>query len=87
MAKRKAYFKEKSFDLAQHIIYIANTPSNENMPVMDVPGYMDNSLGELLDIIKERRIHFSIMAPRKLPQLARMFSLAGGNIVGLTLIQ
>ncbi len=87
MAKRKRYFKEKSFDLAQHIVYIANTPCQETMSVIDVPGYLDQSLDHLLDIIKERRIHFSIMAPRKLPQLAKMFSLAGGNIVGLTLIQ
>ena len=73
--KDKQVVKEHS----KHVIYVANSPAYD-MPVQRVKKYADCTLEELLEKIASQQINFSVIAPRKIPNLVRMYSNSGGDM-------
>ena len=65
--KRKAYLKP-GHSVSKHIVYIANSPAYE-MPVQDVPEYIGQSVDDVIKKIADQKINFSVISPRKIPQV------------------
>ena len=76
---RQQQLKWARQDPEKHIIFMSNTAPYE-VPVMDVPSYMGQTMEDLLGKIKERKINFSVVCPRKLPVFVNMFEKAGGDL-------
>ena len=76
--KRKDYLKD-NHNVSQYIIYVGNSQAYE-MPVQDVPKYIGQSVDDIIKKMTEKSIYFSVISPRKIPQLIRLFKMAGGDV-------
>ena len=77
-SKRQNYLKA-GHPISQYVILVANSPAYD-MPVQDIPTYMGKHVDEILKKFTERKIFFSVIAPRKIPQLIRMYQITGGDL-------
>ena len=66
-------------DPTQYIVYMAGSVAYD-MPVMDVDGYMNETMDGLLGAVKERRIKLSVVAPRKEKFFVQLYEAAGGEL-------
>ena len=65
-------------DHSKHIIFMANTTAYD-IPVARVHKYADCTVDDLLQKISAQDVKLSVIAPRKIPFLLRMFQKAGGG--------
>ena len=65
--------------ISRYVIYVANSPAYE-MPVSDVQDYLGLSVDDVIKKLTDRNIYMSVISPRKIPQLVRMFSMSGGDV-------
>ena len=63
---------------ARHIIYVCNSRIYD-MPVMDSKFYQGRKLDDLAMEIKDKGIFLSVIAPRKIPALFKLYEKAGGT--------
>ena len=66
---------------ARHIIYVCNS-SVYDMPVMDNTFYHGRKLEDLTTEIQDKGIFLSVIAPRRLGALLKLFEKAGGDLAG-----
>ena len=64
---------------ARHIVYICNSRIYD-MPVMDNKFYQGRKLDDLAMEIKDKGICLSVIAPRKIPALLKLYEKAGGDM-------
>ncbi|XP_071442630.1 mediator of RNA polymerase II transcription subunit 25 [Hetaerina americana] len=70
----------QSLQLVQkHCILICNSPPY-NLPVMESFSYAGHTAEQLAVLLQERGINLSIMSPRKIPALFKLFDKAGGDL-------
>ncbi|XP_046405213.1 mediator of RNA polymerase II transcription subunit 25-like isoform X3 [Ischnura elegans] len=63
----------------KHCILICNSPPY-NLPVMESFAYAGHTAEQLAALLQERGINLSIMSPRKIPALFKLFDKAGGDL-------
>ncbi len=66
---------------ARHIIYICNSAIYD-MPVMDNSLYQGRKLDDLTTEIQDKGIFLSVLAPRRLAPLSKLFEKSGGDLAG-----
>ena len=66
---------------ARHILYIGNSGIYD-MPVMDNIPYQGRMLDDLTREIQDKGILLSVLAPRRLQPLLRLFEKSGGDLEG-----
>ena len=76
--KRSNYLKP-NHNISRYVIYIGNSATHE-MPVQDVPDYMGLHVDDIIKKITDKNIFLSVISPRKIPQLIRMFTMSGGDL-------
>ena len=64
---------------ARHIIYVCNS-SVYDMPVMDNSFYHGRKLDDLTTEIQDKGIFLSVIAPRRLSALFKLFEKSGGDL-------
>jgi len=64
---------------AKHILYICNS-SIYDMPVLDNTIYHGRTLDDLAMEVREKNIFVSVVAPRKLPALFKLYEKCGGDL-------
>jgi len=64
---------------AKHILYVANS-SIYDMPVLDNIPYHGRNLDDLTMEIREKNIFVSVVAPRKIPALFKLYEKCGGDL-------
>ena len=70
--KRKNYLKE-GHNISQYVIFVGNSQSYD-MPCQDIPNYMGQNIDDVIKKCQEKSVHFSVISPRKIPQLIRLVS-------------
>ncbi|KAG8231373.1 hypothetical protein J437_LFUL008921, partial [Ladona fulva] len=63
----------------KHCILICNSPPY-SLPVMESFAYAGHTAEQLASLLQERGINLSIMSPRKIPALFKLFDKAGGDL-------
>uniref|UniRef100_A0A8D8YL33 Mediator of RNA polymerase II transcription subunit 25 n=1 Tax=Cacopsylla melanoneura TaxID=428564 RepID=A0A8D8YL33_9HEMI len=71
--------RESSCIPHKHCILVCNSPPY-SVPVMQCPMYAGQALEQLATVFCERNIHLSILSPRKIPTLIKLFEKAGGDV-------
>jgi mediator of RNA polymerase II transcription subunit 25 len=71
--------QELPIESSRFVIYVANSPPYE-LPVEYVPKYIGWKMEDLLKKFVESKIKMSMLSPRKIPVLFRLFREAGGDI-------
>ncbi|CAD7077038.1 unnamed protein product [Hermetia illucens] len=74
--------KERRFNdvnVQKHCILICNS-SPYTMPVVECPQYEAKTVEQLAATFHEKKINFSIISPRKIPILFKLFITAGGDL-------
>eukprot|EP00090_Calanus_glacialis_P022952 TRINITY_DN3531_c1_g1_i1.p1 TRINITY_DN3531_c1_g1~~TRINITY_DN3531_c1_g1_i1.p1 ORF type:complete len:824 (+),score=378.63 TRINITY_DN3531_c1_g1_i1:164-2635(+) len=64
---------------SKHILYICNSALYD-MPVLDNTVYHGRTLDDLAMDIRDKNIYVSVVAPRKLPALAKLYEKCGGDL-------
>ena len=64
---------------ARHIVYVCNSAIYD-MPVMDNSFYQGRKLDDLTTEIQDKGIYLSVLAPRKLSALIKLFEKSGGDM-------
>ena len=77
--KKRADYLKPNHAISRYVVYVANSPAYE-MPVQDVQDYLGLSVDDVIKKLTDRNIYMSVISPRKIPQLVRMFSLSGGDV-------
>ena len=62
--KRQNYLKD-GHQVSQYVIFVSNSPAYD-MPVQDIPTYMGKSVDDIIKLYTERKVYFSVIAPRKI---------------------
>ncbi|KAL0272772.1 UNVERIFIED_CONTAM: hypothetical protein PYX00_005619 [Menopon gallinae] len=63
----------------KHCILVCNSPPYF-MPVMESPTYAGHTTDQLAAILNEQNINLSILSPRKIPAIFKLFEKAGGDL-------
>jgi len=63
----------------KHCILVCNSPPYL-LPVMESAAFAGHSVDQLAVILQERGIHLSILSPRKIPALFKLYEKAGGDL-------
>ncbi|KAJ9601081.1 hypothetical protein L9F63_000816, partial [Diploptera punctata] len=63
----------------KHCILVCNSPPY-HLPVMESPTYAGHTVEQLAVLLQERGIHLSILSPRKIPALFKLYEKAGGDL-------
>ncbi|KAI5738826.1 hypothetical protein M8J77_011628 [Diaphorina citri] len=71
--------RESSCVPHKHCIMVCNSPPY-SVPVMQCSLYAGQTLEQLATVFCERNIHLSILSPRKIPTLMKLFEKAGGDV-------
>ncbi|XP_026680301.1 mediator of RNA polymerase II transcription subunit 25 [Diaphorina citri] len=71
--------RESSCVPHKHCILVCNSPPY-SVPVMQCSLYAGQTLEQLATVFCERNIHLSILSPRKIPTLMKLFEKAGGDV-------
>lgn len=66
---------------SRHCILVCNSPPYQ-LPVLETVGFQGQTLEQLAAKMAERSIQLSIVCPRKIPQLCKLFEKAGGDLMG-----
>ena len=77
--KKRSNYLKPNHAISRYVIYVANSPAYE-MPVSDVQDYLGLSVDDVIKKLTDRNIYMSVISPRKIPQLVRMFSMSGGDV-------
>lgn len=73
----------RCIDTQKHCILICNSPPY-SMPVMECHSYENKNVEQLATIFQEKNINLSILSPRKIPVLFKLFEKAGGDLSSST---
>ena len=68
-------------DNSKHCILICNSPPY-HLPVLETMNFQGQTLEQLAMTMQERSISLTVMSPRKIPQLCKLFEKAGGDLIG-----
>ncbi|KAL3208513.1 hypothetical protein MRX96_039069 [Rhipicephalus microplus] len=86
VAKLLSWFDRVSFALREpgsvvqkHCILVCNSPPYR-LPTLESPMYAGHSVEQLATIMAERQVNFSILSPRKIPALYKLYEKAGGDL-------
>ncbi|XP_040577143.1 mediator of RNA polymerase II transcription subunit 25 isoform X2 [Lepeophtheirus salmonis] len=79
--KRRAAHHNHVDPSSKYVIYLANSPYYDVPVRVNTPPYVGKRMEELLPLFLERSIHLTLLSPRKLPTLVRMFKMAGGDLM------
>ncbi|XP_073996537.1 mediator complex subunit 25 isoform X1 [Rhodnius prolixus] len=63
----------------RHCILISNSPPYM-MPVVENQAFTGNTAEQLASLLNERNVHLSILSPRKIPAMFKLFEKAGGDL-------
>ncbi|XP_054259504.1 mediator of RNA polymerase II transcription subunit 25-like [Macrosteles quadrilineatus] len=67
----------------KHCILVCNSPPYM-MPVRETPVFDGLNVEQLAGVLNERNIHLSILSPRKIPALFKLYEKAGGDLPSQT---
>ena len=70
--------RDPDLQSVRHIIYVANSPMYD-MPVLQCTQLVNKTIDDLCLEMKELNASFSVLAPRKIPFLYKLFEKAGGD--------
>ncbi|XP_055836619.1 mediator of RNA polymerase II transcription subunit 25 [Episyrphus balteatus] len=70
---------DNNLNVQRHCILICNSPPY-SLPVQDCYPYENKSIEQLATMFVEKKIHLSIVAPRKIPILFKLYSKADNDI-------
>lgn len=71
--------RDTSSTAQQHCILVCNSPPYL-LPVMESHVYSGKTAEQLAAVLQERGINLSIISPRKIPSLYKLFEKAGGDL-------
>ncbi|CAG9861461.1 unnamed protein product [Phyllotreta striolata] len=71
--------RDVSTPVQKHCILICNSPPYL-LPVLETQAYSGKTAEQLATILQEKSINFSIISPRKIPSLYKLFEKAGGDL-------
>lgn len=71
--------RENGANPQKHCILICNSPPYL-MPVIENQSYTGNTAEQLASIFNEKNVHLSIISPRKIPLMFKLFEKAGGDL-------
>ncbi|XP_014291430.1 mediator of RNA polymerase II transcription subunit 25 isoform X2 [Halyomorpha halys] len=71
--------RENGANPQKHCILICNSPPYM-MPVIENQSYIGNTAEQLATIFSEKNVHLSIISPRKIPLMFKLFEKAGGDL-------
>ncbi|BES98939.1 Mediator complex subunit 25 von Willebrand factor type A [Nesidiocoris tenuis] len=71
--------RDTSAHCQKHCILICNSPPYL-MPVMENQSYTGNTSEQMASILSEKGINLSILSPRKIPALYKLFEKSGGDL-------
>ncbi|KAF6199713.1 hypothetical protein GE061_006011 [Apolygus lucorum] len=63
----------------KHCILICNSPPYL-MPVMENQNYTGNTAEQMAALLNEKGVHLSVLSPRKIPALYKLFEKSGGDL-------
>ncbi|KAG8178436.1 hypothetical protein JTE90_016108 [Oedothorax gibbosus] len=72
-------FRESGIPTQKHCILICNSPPYP-LPALESSAYSGLMTEELCSLMANRQIHFSVLSPRKIPTLFKMYEKAGGDL-------
>lgn len=72
--------REPNSNIQKHCLLICNSPPYL-MPVMESQQYAGKTAEQLAATLAENNINLSILSPRKIPTLYKLFEKAGGDLV------
>ncbi|CAH1159965.1 unnamed protein product [Phaedon cochleariae] len=71
--------RDASANVQKHCILICNSPPY-SLPVLESHLYSGKTAEQLATILQEKNINFSVVSPRKIPTLYKLFEKAGGDL-------
>lgn len=71
--------REASTSVQKHCILVCNSPPYL-LPVMESQNYAGKTVDQLATILQEKNINLSIISPKKIPPLYKLFEKAGGDL-------
>lgn len=71
--------REPGAVVQKHCILVSNSPPYR-LPSLESPMYAGHSVDQLAAIMAERQVNFSILSPRKIPALYKLYEKAGGDL-------
>ncbi|KAK8767991.1 hypothetical protein V5799_005228, partial [Amblyomma americanum] len=71
--------RESGTAVQKHCILVCNSPPYR-LPTLESPVYIGHSVEQLAAIMAERQVNFSILSPRKIPALYKLYEKAGGDL-------
>ncbi|XP_045479240.1 mediator of RNA polymerase II transcription subunit 25 [Harmonia axyridis] len=71
--------RDAAVNVQKHCLLICNSPPYL-MPVMETQSYAGKTAEQLAAILLENNINLSIISPRKIPSLYKLFEKAGGDL-------
>ncbi|KAH7969474.1 hypothetical protein HPB52_018412 [Rhipicephalus sanguineus] len=71
--------REPGAVVQKHCILVCNSPPYR-LPTLESPVYAGHSVEQLASIMAERQVNFSILSPRKIPALYKLYEKAGGDL-------
>ncbi|KAK5643320.1 hypothetical protein RI129_007165 [Pyrocoelia pectoralis] len=71
--------RDATSNTQQHCILVCNSPPY-SLPVLESHTYSGKTAEQLATILQERGIYLSIISPRKIPSLYKLFEKAGGDL-------
>ena len=79
LESKREKVQEVPLETSRFVIYVANSPPYE-LPVEYVPKYVGLKMEDILKKFVDSKIKMSIICPRKIPVLFRLFQNGGGDI-------
>ncbi|XP_023012280.2 mediator of RNA polymerase II transcription subunit 25 isoform X2 [Leptinotarsa decemlineata] len=71
--------RDATSSVQKHCVLVCNSPPY-SLPVLESHVYSGKSAEQLATILQEKNINFSVVSPRKIPQLYKLFEKAGGDL-------
>ncbi|CAN8027499.1 unnamed protein product [Ixodes persulcatus] len=71
--------REPSVVVQKHCVLVCNSPPYR-LPSLESPVYAGHTVDQLAGIMAERQVNFSILSPRKIPALYKLYEKAGGDL-------
>ncbi|XP_056630408.1 mediator of RNA polymerase II transcription subunit 25-like isoform X1 [Diorhabda sublineata] len=71
--------RDTTTPVQKHCILICNSPPY-SLPVLESHTFSGKTAEQLAGILQERNINFSVISPRKIPSLYKLFEKAGGDL-------
>ncbi|KAJ3657511.1 hypothetical protein Zmor_009307 [Zophobas morio] len=71
--------RDNNGNVQRHCILVCNSPPY-SLPVFETHAYSGKTSEQLATILQEKNINLSIISPRKIPSLYKLFEKAGGDL-------